>query len=80
MEVAIYWGYACALDLSERGAIHQRLLEQCGQQEAEFLKVMNRLSPEDRKAVEDYFTTWKALEYTNAQLAYELGLKKGKGK
>ena len=23
---------------------------------------------------------WKALEYTNAQLAYELGLKKGKGK
>ena len=67
MEDAIYWGYACALDLSERGAIHQRLLEQCGQQE-------------DRKAVEDYFTTWKALEYTNAQLAYELGLKKGKGK
>ena len=56
---------------------HEELLRQCVEKEAEYQKIMCKLSLAEREQVDNYIAVCEELEYRRTQLAYELGLEDG---
>lgn len=52
---------------------YQALLEQCLIAEKSYLRIVEKLSEQDRADVEHYLTICEEMQYRMAQLAYQFG-------
>ena len=59
--------------LSKQDECYQKLLNQCLAAEAAYLKLLPRLSEDDRRCIEHYLSLCEETQYRLTQLAYQLG-------
>lgn len=66
-------GYVEMVKRLEKEPLYQELLTECEQAQIVYDKIMEKLTPEERRSVEDYIALCEELDYQKVYTAYYCG-------